>query len=47
MITYGVVYEPSWLQGLSMNVDFWDYSIEDAITQLDVNTISDQCVGTG
>jgi outer membrane receptor protein involved in Fe transport len=47
VITYGFVYEPSWLQGLSLNVDFWDYSIEDAITQLDVNTIAGQCVATG
>jgi outer membrane receptor protein involved in Fe transport len=47
VITYGVVYEPSFLQGLSLSVDFWDYSIENAITQLDVNTISDACIGTG
>ena len=45
VITYGFVYDPSWLPGLSMNVDFWDYSLEDVITQLDVNTIADQCVG--
>lgn len=47
VLTYGLVYDPSWLSGLSMNVDFWDYSLEDVITQLDVNTISDQCVQTG
>jgi len=46
VLTYGVVYEPSFLQGLSLNVDFWDYSIDDAITQLDVNTIANQCVAT-
>ena len=45
--TYGIVYDPSWLPGLSINVDYWDYSLEDVITQLDVNTISDQCVATG
>jgi outer membrane receptor protein involved in Fe transport len=47
VLTYGFVYEPSFVQGLSMSVDFWDYSIDDAITQLDVNTIAGQCVRTG
>jgi outer membrane receptor protein involved in Fe transport len=47
VITYGVVYDPSWADGLSVNVDFWDYSLEDVITQLDVNTIADQCLQTG
>jgi outer membrane receptor protein involved in Fe transport len=47
VLTYGFVYDPSWLNGLSINVDFWDYSLEDVITQLDVNTIADQCVETG
>jgi outer membrane receptor protein involved in Fe transport len=47
VITYGFVYEPNWLEGLSLNVDFWDYSLEDVITQMDVNTVSDQCIATG
>jgi iron complex outermembrane receptor protein len=47
VLTYGIVYDPSWLEGLSMNVDFWDYSLKDVITQLDVNTIADQCLQTG
>jgi outer membrane receptor protein involved in Fe transport len=47
VLTYGFVYDPSWLNGLSINVDFWDYSLEDVIIQLDVNTIADQCVATG
>jgi iron complex outermembrane receptor protein len=47
VLTYGFVYDPSWLSGLSINVDFWDYSLEDVITQLDVNTIADQCVQSG
>jgi outer membrane receptor protein involved in Fe transport len=45
--TFGFVYDPSWLPGLSINVDYWDYHLEDVITQLDVNTISDQCAETG
>jgi iron complex outermembrane receptor protein len=47
VLTYGIVYDPSWLDGLSMNVDFWDYSLKDVITQLDVNTIAEQCLETG
>ena len=47
VITYGIVYDPSWADGLSINVDFWDYSLENVITQLDVNTIADQCLQTG
>ncbi len=47
VLTYGLVYDPSWAPGLSMNVDFWDYSLENVVTQLDVNTIADQCVATG
>ena len=47
VLTYGIVYDPSWLSGLSINVDFWDYSLEDVITQIDVNTIADQCLATG
>jgi outer membrane receptor protein involved in Fe transport len=47
VLTYGLVYDPSWAPGLSLNVDFWDYSLENVVTQLDVNTIADQCVATG
>lgn len=47
VITYGIVYDPSWAPGLSINVDFWDYSLENVVTQLDVNTIADQCLETG
>jgi outer membrane receptor protein involved in Fe transport len=43
----GFVYDPSWLSGLSITVDYWDYSLEDVITQVDVNTSADQCVETG
>jgi iron complex outermembrane receptor protein len=47
VLTYGFVYDPSWLEGLSINVDFWDYSLENVITQINVNTLSDQCLATG
>jgi iron complex outermembrane receptor protein len=47
VLTYGLVYDPSWANGLSMNVDFWKYKISDVITSVDVNTTSDICVKTG
>jgi iron complex outermembrane receptor protein len=47
VLTVGFVYDPSWLSGLSINFDYWDYSLEDVITQVDVNTTAEQCVATG
>jgi outer membrane receptor protein involved in Fe transport len=47
VVTWGLVYEPSAISGLSMNVDVWKYTLEDVITALDVNFIADQCVQTG
>lgn len=45
--TFGVVWEPQFLSGLSLEVDFWDYHIEDLITTLDASYASDTCVATG
>jgi outer membrane receptor protein involved in Fe transport len=47
VVTFGVVYDPNFLQGLSVSVDYWKYKIEDLITPLDPNFASDQCVQTG
>jgi len=47
VLTYGVVYEPSAIQGLSLTVDFWKYELEDLITRVDPNYAADQCVATG
>jgi outer membrane receptor protein involved in Fe transport len=47
VLTYGVVYDPDWAEGLTMNVDFWNYSIDDTIEVLDVNTTATICVATG
>ena len=47
VITYGVVYEPGWLKGLSLTVDVWDYKIDDVITGLDVNTTATGCANSG
>lgn len=45
--TFGVVYDPNFVPGLSLTVDYWQYKIEDLITALDPNFASDQCVQTG
>ncbi len=47
VLTYGIVYDPSWANGLSLSVDFWDYTIDDVINQIDVNTTAEQCVRLG
>lgn len=47
VLTAGFVYDSSFLRGLSLNVDYWRYKIDDVITALDVNFAADQCVQTG
>lgn len=47
VLTWGFVYDPSWLDGFSTQVDFWKYELEDTIEALDVNTIATQCLATG
>ncbi|WP_129640947.1 TonB-dependent receptor plug domain-containing protein [Peristeroidobacter agariperforans] len=47
VVTFGVVYDPQFVEGLSINVDYWKYKIDDLITPLDPNFASDQCVQTG
>lgn len=47
VVTFGVVYDPKFIEGLSLTVDYWQYKIEDLITALDPNFASDQCVQTG
>jgi iron complex outermembrane receptor protein len=42
-LTYGVVYQPLQAPGLSLAVDFFDVKIDDAIAQLGVQAILDQC----
>jgi len=44
--TFGVVYEPNFVRGLSLEVDYWKYHIEDVITTLDPNYSINQCVQT-
>lgn len=45
--TAGFVYEPSYVSGLSLEVDYWDYDIDGLITTLDSNYSIGQCVATG
>ncbi len=47
VLTFGFVYDPTWLPGFSSTVDFWRYKLDDGIDSLDVNTIASQCVETG
>jgi len=45
--TFGVVYDPQFVAGLSLTVDYWKYKIEDLITPLDPNFAVEQCVDSG
>lgn len=42
-LTYGIVYQPSWLRGFAISVDAYDIDIKDAIGQLGAQAIVDQC----
>ena len=39
----GFVYNPSWLSGLTLSVDYYDIKIEDAISQYNTNVTIEQC----
>ena len=47
VLTAGFVYQPSFLNGFSMTVDWWQYELDDVITSLDVNTTAEICVNSG
>ena len=42
-LTFGVVYQPSWLSGFGASIDVFDVKIADAIGQLGAQNIVDQC----
>jgi len=44
-LTFGVVYQPSWLSGFAISVDAFDIDIDGAIGQLGAQAIVDQCFG--
>ncbi|TKB02264.1 TonB-dependent receptor [Alteromonas portus] len=42
--TVGFVYTPSWFEGFTATVDYWEIELTDAITNIDGQTILDRCV---
>jgi iron complex outermembrane receptor protein len=46
-ISYGIVYQPNWADGLSMSIDTYDVSLTDAISSLTSQQILDQCFASG
>ncbi|MBX5460867.1 MAG: TonB-dependent receptor [Steroidobacteraceae bacterium] len=42
-VTFGVVYQPAWLEGFAVSVDAFDIDIDGAIGQLGAQEIVDQC----
>src|SRR5690606_4027104 len=45
--TWGVVYDPSWLEGFSASVDVWRIYLTDTIGTLGTQTIINQCYNFG
>jgi iron complex outermembrane receptor protein len=43
-ITAGIVYQPDWLDGFSVTVDYWEIDIEDTISGIGFQTIIDRCL---
>ncbi|MCH8174506.1 MAG: TonB-dependent receptor [Proteobacteria bacterium] len=42
-VTYGFVFQPSFLEGFSLTVDYWEIEIEDAISSVTSQNIVDGC----
>ena len=42
--TVGIVYQPEFVEGLSITVDYWNIELEDAISTIDAQEILDRCV---
>ncbi len=45
--TVGIVFDPSFLPGFSIDIDYWKYDLTKVITLLDSNYSINQCVATG
>jgi iron complex outermembrane receptor protein len=45
--TAGIVFDPSFLPGFSIDIDYWKYDLTNVITLLDSNYSINQCVATG
>ncbi|MBB1270136.1 TonB-dependent receptor [Shewanella sp. SR44-3] len=46
ILTVGVVLEPSFVEGLSLTVDYYDIDIENAINSVDASYVATQCLGS-
>lgn len=42
---WGLVYDPSWLPGFSMSVDYWRLALNDTITTVGAQTVLNACYG--
>jgi iron complex outermembrane receptor protein len=40
---YGFVYDPSWVSGLSVSVDYWRVKLNDTIVSVDAQTVANVC----
>jgi len=47
ILTLGAVYEPEWIQGLSLTLDYWDIDVVNAISTTGPQLILDNCQQTG
>ncbi|MED5524400.1 MAG: TonB-dependent receptor [Pseudomonadota bacterium] len=45
--TVGFVYNPSWLEGFNVSVDYYDIEVKDTIGRIGSQTILDTCAETG
>ena len=46
-VTIGLVYTPNFIEGLSVTLDYWDVTIEDAIAAVGPNDILEGCLDSG
>ena len=46
-LSWGLVYQPSFVQGLALSLDFFDIHLTQAITTLDAATILQECYNSG
>ncbi len=47
VFSVGLTYQPAWLDGLVVNLDYYDIQIDNGIFALGSNTILEQCLTTG
>lgn len=43
-LTLGAIFQPAFLRGFDMTVDYWDITIDNVVTQFAANTILNYCV---